>query len=118
VRPLALKALGAYGIPTYGSRSKGRQEFARPGAPHPHFTFTVCDGAAGETFPVWPDQPLTAHWDRPDPAAVEGNGAVRERAFVDTFVVLQRRIRLRLALPLANLERMAIQSEIKALPSR
>jgi arsenate reductase (thioredoxin) len=118
VHPLALKTLGAYGIPTDGFRSKSWDEFARPGAPHLHFIFTVCDRAAGEACPVWPGKPLTAHWGLPDPAAVEGDEAVHEKAFVDTFVMLQRRIRLMLALPLASLDRMAIQSEIKDIASR
>jgi len=118
VHPLALKTLAAYRIPTDGFRSKSWEEFARPDAPELHFVFTVCDQAAGEVCPVWPGQPMTAHWGMPDPAAVEGDDAVRERAFVDTFITMKRRIQLMLSLPLASLDRMAIQKEIKGIGSR
>lgn len=118
VHPLALKTLATHRIPTDGFRSKSWEEFARPDAPELHFVFTVCDQAAGEVCPVWPGQPMTAHWGLPDPAAVEGDEAVREKAFLDTFITMKRRIQLMLSLPLASLDRMAIQKEIKGIGSR
>lgn len=118
VHPLALKTLATNRIPTDGFRSKSWEEFARPGAPELHFVFTVCDQAAGEVCPVWPGQPMTAHWGLPDPAAVEGDEAVREKAFLDTFITIKRRIQLMLSLPLASLDRMALQKEIKDIGSR
>ncbi|MBX3620449.1 MAG: arsenate reductase ArsC, partial [Rhizobacter sp.] len=83
-----------------------------------HFVFTVCDQAAAEVCPVWPGQPLTAHWGLPDPAAVQGPDAAREQAFVDAFFTLKRRIQLMLALPLASLDALAIQTEIKSIGTR
>ena len=118
VHPLALKTLAAHHIPTDGFRSKSWEEFARPDAPGLHFVFTVCDQAAGEVCPVWPGQPMTAHWGMPDPAAVEGDDAVREKAFRDTFITMKRRIQLMLALPMSSLDRMAIQKEIRDIGSR
>jgi arsenate reductase len=118
VHPLALKTLAAHRIPTDGFRSKSWEEFAHPDAPALHFVFTVCDQAAGEVCPVWPGQPMTAHWGMPDPAAVEGEQAAQEKAFLDTFITLKRRIQLMLSLPLATLDRMAIQKEIKDIGSR
>jgi len=118
VHPLALKTLAAHHIPTDGFRSKSWEEFAGPDAPGLHFVFTVCDQAAGEVCPVWPGQPMTAHWGMPDPAAVEGSEAAQEKAFLDTFITMKRRIQLMLALPLASLDRMAIQREIKDIGSR
>lgn len=118
VHPLALKTLAAHRIPTDGFRSKRWDEFAQPGAPVMDFVFTVCDQAAGETCPVWPGQPVTAHWGMPDPAAVDGDDATRERAFLDAFVTLQRRIRLMLALPVASLDRLALQHEVRHIASR
>ncbi|HRH85587.1 MAG TPA: arsenate reductase ArsC [Rubrivivax sp.] len=118
VHPLALKTLATHRIPTDGFRSKSWEEFARTDAPELHFVFTVCDQAAGEVCPVWPGQPMTAHWGLPDPAAVQGDEAVREKAFLDTFITMKRRIQLMLSLPLASLDRMAIQKEIKGIGSR
>ncbi len=118
VHPLALKTLAAHHIPTDGFRSKSWEEFAGPEAPGLHFVFTVCDQAAGEGCPVWPGQPMTAHWGMPDPAAVEGDERAREKAFLDTFITMKRRIQLMLALPLASLASMAIQKEIKDIGSR
>ena len=118
VHALALKTLTAHGIPGDGFRNKGWDEFARPEAPELHFVITVCDRAAGEACPVWPGQPMTAHWGMPDPAAVEGDDAVREKAFLDTFITMKRRIELMLALPLASLDRMAIQKEVKHIGTR
>lgn len=118
VHPLALRTLATHRIPTDGLRSKSWEEFARPQAPEMHFVFTVCDQAAGEMCPVWPGQPMTAHWGMPDPAAVEGDDAVKEKAFLDAFVTLKRRIELMLALPLASLDRVAIRREVKDIGSR
>jgi protein-tyrosine-phosphatase len=118
VHPLALKTLAAHHIPTDGFRSKSWEEFAGPEAPVLHFVFTVCDQAAGEVCPVWPGQPMTAHWGMPDPAAVDGNEQAKEKAFLDTFITMKRRIQLMLALPLASLDRMATQKEIKDIGSR
>lgn len=118
VHPLALKTLASHGIATDGVRSKSWEEFARPDAPDLHFVFTVCDQAAGEVCPVWPGQPMTAHWGMPDPAAAEGDDAVREKAFRDAFITLKRRIELMLSLPLASLDRMAVQKEVKGIGRR
>ena len=113
VHPLALEALKHFRLPNDGFRSKGWEEFARPDAPQLDFVFTVCDNAAGEMCPVWPGQPMTAHWGLPDPAAVEGSDEVKRKAFQDTVVGMKRRIELMLALPMASLDRMAIQREVR-----
>ena len=118
VHPLALKTLARLKIPTEGYRSKDWDEFARPGAPELNFVFTVCDKAAGEACPVWPGQPMTAHWGVPDPAAVEGTDEEKARVFWDTAVILKRRIELMLSLPLASLDQMSIQREIQAIGTR
>jgi arsenate reductase len=112
VNPLALAQLSKWHIPSDGFRSKSWDEFAAPGAPRMDFVFTVCDKAAGEVCPLWPSQPMTAHWGVADPAAVEGPGDVRERAFLDAATVLKRRIELMLALPLQSLQGMSLQREI------
>jgi arsenate reductase len=113
VHPLALQTLAMHRIPTDGFRSKSWEEFAQPGAPVLDFVFTVCYQAAGEMCPVWPGQPMTAHWGMPDPAAVEGSEEVRAKAFLDAMVTMKRRIELMLALPLSNLDRMALQRQVK-----
>jgi arsenate reductase len=95
-----------------GLRSKDWDEFARPGAPKLDFVFTVCDQAAKEVCPVWPGQPMTAHWGIPDPAAVNGSREAVEQAFRDAFMILDRRISLFLSLPLASLDKLAIQKQI------
>ena len=118
VNPFALQTLKALHIPNDGFRSKNWDEFARPGAPPIDFVFTVCDNAAGEACPLWPGQPMTAHWGVPDPAAVEGSEAQKAKAFMDTALVLKRRIELMLALPLASLDRLALQREIKDIGLR
>ena len=118
VHPLALKTLATNRIPTDGFRSKSWEEFARPDAPELHFVFTVCDQAAGELCPVWPGQPMTAHWGMPDPAAVAGDDAAKAKAFRDTFVTVKRRIELMLSLPLASLDRLAIQKGIQDIGRR
>lgn len=113
VRPEALKQLGSAKLPTAGLRSKSWDEFAEPGAPKMDFVFTVCDHAAREACPVWPGQPMTAHWGVPDPAAVTGTAEEIERAYRDAFWTLDRRIGLFLALPLSSLDRLAIQKKIE-----
>ncbi len=112
VRPEALKEIERAGIPTAGLRSKSWDEFGRPGAPELHFVFTVCDNAAKETCPLWPGQPMTAHWGVPDPAAVHGTPEEIERAFRDAFFILDRRISLFLSLPLASLDRLALKNDV------
>ena len=115
VRAEALKQIEAAGMPTEGLRSKSWDEFAGPTAPELHFVFTVCDNAANEACPYWPGQPMTAHWGVPDPAAVKGTTEEIARDFHDAFVTLERRITLFLSLPLATLEDMTIQEEIKRI---
>ncbi|MGA8144670.1 MAG: arsenate reductase ArsC [Candidatus Acidiferrales bacterium] len=112
VRPEALHQLELAHLPTGGLRSKNWDEFAKPGVPQMNFVFTVCDNAAKEVCPVWPGQPMTAHWGVPDPAAVEGSPGEIERAFRDAFMILDRRISLLLCLPLASLDKLAIKKEI------
>jgi arsenate reductase len=112
VNPNALKQLEAARLPTANLRSKGWDEFAKPGAPQMNFVFTVCDNAAHEVCPVWPGQPITAHWGVPDPAAVAGSPEKIARAFRDAFVVLDRRISLFLCLPLSSLDKLAIKKEL------
>jgi arsenate reductase len=112
VRPEALHQLEVANLPTLGARSKDWSEFAKLGAPQLHFVFTVCDNAAKEVCPVWPGQPMTAHWGVPDPAAVSGTAEQIERAFRDAFMMLDRRINLFLSLPIASLDAMAIKKEI------
>lgn len=113
VNPFALAVLEHYHLPTDGYRSKSWDEFAREDAPRMDFVLTVCDNAAGEVCPVWPGQPMTAHWGVPDPAAVEGSEEERMHAFTDTALILRRRIELLTSLPLAKLDRLAIQHEVK-----
>jgi arsenate reductase len=112
VHPMALKLLELSHLPTTGLRSKSWDEFAKPGAPKLDFVFTVCDNAAREVCPVWPGQPITGHWGIPDPAAVEGAPEEIERAFRDSYIILDRRINLFLSLPIASLEKLAIKKEI------
>ena len=112
VRPEALHQLEIAHIPTQGFRSKSWDEFAKPDSPKLDFVFTVCDNAAQEVCPIWPGQPITAHWGVPDPAAVRGSAAEVERAFRDAFFILDRRISLFLCLPLATLDRLALKKEL------
>jgi arsenate reductase (thioredoxin) len=112
VHPLALKQLELAHLPTVGLRSKSWNEFAVSGAPKFDFVFTVCDNAARETCPVWPGQPMTAHWGVPDAAAVEGTPEQSEGAFREAFLLVERRINLFLSLPLASLDKLAIQTAI------
>lgn len=112
VRPEALRQLQSAGIPTEGLRSKSWQEFSSPDSPPLDFVFTVCDKAAAEACPVWPGQPMTAHWGVPDPAAVQGSAAEVERAFREAFFILERRISLFLCLPFKSLDELALKREI------
>lgn len=112
VRPEALRQLEQSHIPITGLRSKAWDEFSVPGAPQLDFVFTVCDNAANEVCPVWPGQPLTAHWGIPDPAAVRGDASEIERAFRDAFFTLERRISLFLCLPFKALDKLALKREL------
>jgi len=112
VHPAALRQIEIARLPTIGLRSKNWDEFAKSDAPRLHFVFTVCDKAAQEMCPVWPGQPMTAHWGIPDPAAVDGSEERIERAFREAFVILDRRISLLLCLPLSSLDKLAIKKEI------
>lgn len=118
VHPLALETLRTLHIEDRGYSSKSWGEFAKAGAATMDFVITVCDQAAGEMCPVWPGQPITAHWGLPDPAAVEGSEEEKKRAFMDTAVTLKRRIEFMLSLPMDKLERMAIQHEMREIGSR
>jgi arsenate reductase (thioredoxin) len=112
VRPEALAQIGLAHMRTDGLRSKSWDEFAQPGAPELHFVFTVCDNAAKEVCPIWPGQPMTAHWGVPDPAAVRGSADEIARAFRDACITLDRRISLFLCLPLKTLDKLALQKAI------
>ena len=118
VHPLALATLARLRLPTEGYRSKSWGEFATADAPQMDFVFTVCDNAAGEVCPVWPGQPMTAHWGVPDPSAVVGDDEQRARAFWNVATMLKRRIDLMLALPLASLDRLALQREVREIGTR
>ena len=115
IHPLALKLLERMGMPTDGLRSKAWDEFARPGAPRLDFVFTVCDNAAAEVCPVWPGQPITAHWGQPDPAAVVGSELETVSAFREAFRILERRIELFTALPIASLEQLALGNKVREI---
>jgi arsenate reductase len=115
VNPLALAQLRSLRLPTDGYRSKSWEEFAGPDAPPLDFVFTVCDKAAGEVCPTWPGQPMTAHWGLPDPAAVQGSDEQKQLAFKDAAVMLTRRIQLMLSLPLASLDAMSLQHELREI---
>lgn len=113
VHPAALSLLSELGFPTEGYRSKSWDEFAVEGAPKLDFVFTVCDNAAGEVCPIWPGQPMTAHWGIEDPAAVEGDG--QRQAFRNAFYALQRRIGLFLELPLQSIDEMSLQTKLREI---
>ena len=115
VNPFSLKVLKSFDYPTEGLRSKGWEEFGGPDAPVMDFVFTVCDNAAGETCPVWPGQPMTAHWGIEDPAAVEGTDIQKETAFVTAFRYLRNRISLFTALPLKSLDKMALGTKLREI---
>jgi arsenate reductase len=112
VNPFAIELLATKGLPTEGLRSKSWDEFAAAGAPKIDFIFTVCDNAAGEVCPIWPGNPLTAHWGVPDPAGVEGSDEEKRKAFVQAYLQLTRRIAPFLALPLTTLDKMALKREL------
>lgn len=112
VNPFALKTLAAYGYPTDGYRSKSWDEFAAAGAPKMDFVFTVCDNAAGEACPLWPGQPMTAHWGIEDPAAVEGSDIEKERAFNQAFRYMRNRIGAFIALPLHSIDSLALSGRL------
>jgi arsenate reductase len=113
VNPHALALLKRLDYPTTQLRSKGWDEFAKPGAPALDFVFTVCDNAANEVCPVWPGQPMTAHWGISDPAAVEGSEDEIAKAFRDAFLALQRRIELFINLPVEKLDRMSLKKRLE-----
>lgn len=112
VRPGAVRQLELAHIPTTDLRSKSWDEFAQPGAPPLDFVFTVCDNAARETCPIWPGQPMTAHWGVPDPALATGTEEEIARAYRDAFLLLDRRISLFLCLPISSLDRLALKKEV------
>jgi arsenate reductase (thioredoxin) len=112
VNPMALELLAKHRIRADGARSKSWDEFARPGAPALDFVFTVCDNAAGELCPIWPGQPVTAHWGVADPAAATGADAEKRKAFQRAFAELSTRINLFLALPIDKLERLVLQRKL------
>jgi arsenate reductase len=118
VNPHAVPILESLGYSASQFRSKSWDEFARPGAPPLDFVFTVCDNAAGEVCPIWPGQPVTAHWGLEDPAAVTGGEAVIAAAFNETCRMLSNRIRLFVNLPLASLDRMSLQTELREIGQR
>jgi arsenate reductase (thioredoxin) len=112
VNPLALELLQKNRLPTEGLRSKDWNEFSRPGAPFLHFVFTVCDQTAAETCPVWPGQPMTAHWGVHDPAAVQGSDDDKRKAFFKAFTELHRRISLFTNLPFDKLSHLALEEKL------
>jgi arsenate reductase (thioredoxin) len=115
VHPLALALLERKGLTTEGLRSKAWDEFARPGAPKLNFVFTVCDNAAGEVCPIWPGQPMTAHWGQPDPAAVEGTDLDKTNAFREAFRMLERRIEMFTSLPIASLDQLSLGNKVREI---
>lgn len=112
VRPEAIRQIEEAGLSTANARSKSWNEFSKPNSPPLHFVFTVCDNAAREVCPLWPGQPMTAHWGIPDPAAASGTTQEVERAFSQAFVSLDRRISLFLSLPIGTLDTFALQHEL------
>lgn len=115
VNPFAVELLQKNRLPTEGLRSKSWDDFAAPGAPALAFVFTVCDSAAGETCPLWPGQPITAHWGVEDPAAVKGSDEEKRKAFFQAFNRLQNRIQLFLSLPLTKLDRVALTQRLREI---
>ena len=115
VNPFALDLLQQNKIPTEHLRSKPWDEFATPGAPKLDFIFTVCDNAAGETCPIWPGQPMTAHWGIADPAAVQGTEEEKRHAFLSAFRELSQRIRIFTSLPIRSLDRIKLKESLNAI---
>lgn len=115
VNPMVLELLKRCGLPASGLRSKSWDEFAEPGAPQLDFVFTVCDRAAGELCPVWPGQPVTAHWGVPDPAAVQGDDRQKMRAVEEALRILERRIDLFMCLPISSLDRMSLRERVREI---
>ena len=115
MHPETIQLLQGLGYATAGFRSKSWSEFAKPGAPPLDFVFTVCDNAAGETCPVWPGQPMTAHWGIPDPAEAKGSPAEIALAFKDTYRMLHQRIGVFTALPIRSLDQLSLQSKLKEI---
>jgi len=115
VNPLAIEVLKAFNFPTDGMRSKSWEEFATADAPNLDFVFTVCDDAAGEACPVWPGQPMTAHWGIPDPAAVEGSDVDKKRAFTLAYKAMNQRIGIFVNLPIASLDQVSLQSRVREI---
>lgn len=115
VNPLALKVLSRLDIPTDGLRSKSWDEFAKPDAPAIDFVFTVCDAAAGEACPIWPGQPMTAHWGIDDPAAFSGADLEKEAAFVTASRYLENRISIFLSLPIASIDKLALGAKLREI---
>jgi arsenate reductase len=112
VHPYAIDLLKRMNFPVEGMRSKSWDEFAKPGAPPLDFAFTVCDSAAGEVCPVWPGQPMTAHWGLPDPAAAEGSEAAKRAAFAEAFRMLNNRISIFVNLPIASLDKLSLKKRL------
>jgi arsenate reductase len=115
VNPFALELLQKHRLPVEGLRSKSWDEFARPGSPPLDFVFTVCDSAAGEVCPIWPGQPITAHWGVEDPAAVEGSDEAKRRAFLNAFQILGNRVRIFASLRVESLDRLALDSKLREI---
>ena len=115
VNPMTLELLRKSRLSTDGLRSKSWNEFAQPDAPKLDFVFTVCDDAAGEVCPVWPGQPVTAHWGVEDPAKVEGDDETKRKAFLRAFTTLQRRLDLFLSLPLEKLDKLALKAQLDSI---
>ncbi|MGB9408191.1 MAG: arsenate reductase ArsC [Terracidiphilus sp.] len=115
VNPFAIEQVLALGYSIENLRSKSWDEFAQPGAPELDFVVTVCDKAAGEMCPLWPGQPVTAHWGFPDPAAVVGTDEMKRAAFAQTLRQMRTRVQLFMSLPLETLDRMAIESRMRAI---
>ena len=115
VNPFALKVLRAFDYPTDGLRSKSWDEFATPDAPKMDFVFTVCDAAAGEACPIWPGQPMTAHWGIEDPAGVQGTDVEKERAFNLAFRYLKNRVSVFISLPIRSLDKMALGEKVREI---
>ena len=115
VNPFAIKTLQAFGYPTDGLRSKSWQEFAASDAPVMDFVFTVCDNAAGEACPIWPGQPMTAHWGIEDPAAVEGTDFEKEAAFVAALRYLKNRISIFSSLPIKSIDSLSLGTKLREI---